>query len=127
MNEEKMVIEDEQRTAFSTFAISNLQGPVLSLVSNAAEKENLHNRRKYQIIRCFENWMLLNSSEEVKLQLHNVKVIDLCFDVLSTFDSCNQEASDALMSVMVVCKDVNVYGSLYQLILQNLIKGQSRN
>lgn len=126
MREEKIVIEDEIRSDFVGFVISNLQCPVMELISQVSEEQGMHNRRKYQIVMCFESWLNLDASSIVKQNLHKLRVIGLCFDILMEVDSCNQEASEALMSVMVVCKNTNEYRDLYGLILQKLVEAQER-
>ena len=124
MKEEKIVIEDEVRAEFVAFAIANLQIPVMELISQASEAPEMSKHRKYQIVKCFEGWLQLNSSDKIKENLHKIKAIDLCFAVLAEPVSCNEEASDALMSVMIVCKDSRKYKELYWMILQNLKASQ---
>lgn len=126
MIEEKIVIEDEVRSLFMAFVLENIQCPVMELLSDLALQEDMHNRRKYQIIMCFESWLHLDSSEILKQNLHKINVIDMCFDILAEPDSCNVEASEALIKVMQLCKEANKYRDLYSLMLQRLITSHDR-
>jgi hypothetical protein len=122
MDDEKVVIEDELRKEFIKFAIENLQTNILKTLDIASTGAALSGRRKYQLVKCFDEWLLNETKEEVKLQLHRLNMIDLCFSELRRSDGSGDEAADALVHLMSICKDPVVYHDLYKNILKHLME-----
>lgn len=125
MQEEKLVVEDETRNHFRAFMIGHLQQPVLNIISLCAEEKDLGTRRTFQIIRCFESWLMLDTPDDTKATIHANSAIDLCFKELGAVDGCNAEASDALMSLLLICKDYEKHQTLYNKVLQNLLSSEN--
>lgn len=126
MQEEKIVVEDEVRNQFKSFMITHLQQPVLNIVSVCAQEQDIGVKRTFQIIRCFESWLILDTPDETKASLHKNHAIDLCFKELAIVDGCNAEASDALMSLLLVCKDYHKHQEIYSKILERLIASKEQ-
>lgn len=128
MNDEKIVIEDERREAFIQFVTKQLQPNVLKTLNVASQQPKLSNKRRFQLLKCFEAWVVDKTPEEVKQELHQLNLIQLCFDELgqASHESNCEEAADALCTLMIVCKDANQYQPLYQTILKGLIGGKQK-
>lgn len=124
MTEEKIVIEDEIRQGFINFSMEHLQPGVLKTLSDATMQKNLPSRRRYQLINCFQAWLIEETREEVKLALHQLNLVPFCLQELKQDGENNEEASDALVSCMVICKDATKYQALYQSIIKGLFEGK---
>lgn len=125
--DEKIVIEDEMRAQFLQYSIEKLQPQILSLLSEAAlalQKSNASRRR--QVITCFHAWMLEETSDSVKNDLPKANLLPLCFRELQLEGENNEEASDAIIACMVICKDAAKYQLLYQTIISGLFEGKNQ-
>lgn len=123
MTEEKVVIEDEIRNKFIEFAMKELQPEVLKTLSVATEA-NLATRRRYQILNCFHAWMIDQTTDLVKAHIHELNLVNFCIEELKKEQENNEEAADAIIACMSVCKDAGVYSQLYQKIIQGLFSAK---
>ena len=121
MDDEKIVIEDERREAFKHFLITKLQPDVLKTLNIASQMPNLSVKRRYQLIKCFDAWIVRETTEEVKQALHSLNLISLAVSELGKPDSNSEEACDVICTLMVVCKDTTKYQDLYQSLLKSLL------
>lgn len=126
MTDEKVVIEDELRKNFIEFAMKNLQPGVLKTLSDACAVPGLATRRRYQLLNCFHAWMIEETTEEVKQQIHTLNLLPFCYNELMLEGENNEEAADAIIGCMVVCKDAALYPNLYQSIIQGLFSGRTQ-
>lgn len=126
MADENVVIEDEKREAFINYVATQLQPQVLQTLNIACQHPSNSGARKYQLLRCFDAWIIERSTEEVKQALHNLSLIQLCFAELGTEKSNSDEASDALCSLMVVCNDPIRYQNLYQTLIRGLFAAKPK-
>jgi hypothetical protein len=125
MNDEKVVIEDEIRANFIQFAMKNLQPEILKTLSTACDLPQLPTRRRYQLINCFHSWMISETSEEVKQAIHQLSLLRFCYNELRMEQENNEEAADAIIACMVICKDANRYPDLYKSIIEGLFSGKA--
>lgn len=122
MEDEKIVIEDELREKFVSYAIDSLQASVLKTLEIACSQPNLSEKRRYQLFKCFSAWMHEKTREEVKFALHELTMLKLCFLELNEAEGCNLEASETIITVMKICKKVETYQPLYQTIIKYLFE-----
>lgn len=126
MTEDKIVIEDEIRQGFIEFAMEHLQPGVLKTLSDASLHSKLPSRRRYQLINCFQAWLIDQTRDEVKLHLHQLNLINFCLAELKLDGENNEEASDAIIGCMVICKDSVKYQALYEAIIGGLFEGKQQ-
>ena len=126
MTEEKIVIEDEIRAAFIKFAMERLQPEVLKTLNVACSSQGLKTKRRYQIINCFQSWMIEQTSEPVKKAIHELNLLPFCYNELKLEGENNDEAADAIISCMHLCSNSFEYQALYQNIIQGLFSGRER-
>lgn len=122
MDDEKIVIEDELRAKFMKFALQNLQINVLKTLDAAASHGSLSSKRRYQIIKCFESWLLNETQEEIKQDLYKSHLVNLCFQELRSQENTNEEAANALRRLMTICYDATCYPQLYQFLMIKLVE-----
>lgn len=125
MNEEKVVIEDEVRSNFVRFAMESLQTQVLQTLSQACAVPDMNTRKRYQLINCFHAWMIDQTTELVKEHLHELNLLNLCYEELKLDGENNGEAADAIVACMVICKDSSKYQHLYGSIINGLFGGKA--
>jgi hypothetical protein len=127
MTDDKIVIEDEIRAQFVAFALEKLQPQILNLLSEASvafQKSNSTKRR--QVINCFQAWMLEQTNEGVKADIPKAHMLSLCFKELQEEGENNEEAADAIIACMVICKDALQYPLLYENIINGLFAGRAK-
>lgn len=125
MADEKLVIEDELRSSFVAFAMQKLQLEVLNTLSGATSAGNLATRRRYQLINCFKAWMIEETTDVVKSNIHKSELLPFCYNELKLDGENNEEAAEAIIACMQVCKDSSQYPLLYQNIIQGLFSGRA--
>lgn len=112
-----LVVETELRKAFTEFALNKLQPEILENLT-AASKGELNDERSYQLLKCFDSWLIEGTSELVKQNLHNSNLLGIAVRELHNIDGGNQEvASDVLQSIMYICKKSLEYIPLYDSLL----------
>lgn len=126
MTDEKIVIEDEIRSSFITFCMERLQPSILKTLSDASLNTKLSGRRRYQLINCFQAWMTDQTTDQVKSAIHELNLLPLCFSELQLTGENNEEASDAIIACMVICKDSVKYQALYQCIIKSLFDAKAK-
>lgn len=82
---------------------------------------NLSVKRRYQLLKCFDAWIVKETTEEVKQAIHSINLINLAVSELGKPDSNSEEASDVICTLMIVCKDTEKYQDLYQALLKSLM------
>lgn len=113
MVDERIVIEDELRAQFIEFVTKELQTGVLKTLDIASQRPNLSENQKYQLLKCFEAWLIDETSEEIKADIHNLNLVNLAFSELANPDGCSEEAKDVLITLMVLCRQSEKYSNLY--------------
>lgn len=124
MNDDKVVIEDELRDRFRKFVKESLQIDVLRTLETASAQGHMSDARKAQLFICFQNWLTTDMKEDLKKALHQLGLINLCFDELyRDASTCSEEASEAIYALLSICNDSGNYLALYNVILNKLKEG----
>jgi hypothetical protein len=112
-----LVIEKDLRKSFMEFALTKLQPEILENL-NAASRGELNEDRRYQLLKCFDSWLIDGTTDLVKQNLHNSNLVGIAVQELHNTDGQNQEvAADTLQSIMFICKKSLDYASLYDNLL----------
>lgn len=121
-----LVVEKELRKSFTEFALTKLQPEILDNL-NTASKGDLNDEKTYQLLKCFDSWLIEGTPEIVKTNLHNSNLLSIAVKELHNTDSGNQDvASDALQSIMYICKQSLDYMHLYEALLSSFYGYGSR-